>query len=36
VLWDNTAEPDVPTGRYDVTAHRDGGTLILVLRKRSH
>jgi hypothetical protein len=32
VLWDNTAEPDVPAGRYAVTAHRDGGTVVLVLR----
>jgi hypothetical protein len=32
VPWDNTAEPDVPAGRYAVTAHRDGGVLVLLLR----
>lgn len=32
VLWDNTAEPAVPAGRYAVTTHRDGGTVVLVLR----
>lgn len=32
VLWDNTATPAVPAGRYAVTAHRDGGTVVLVLR----
>ena len=32
VLWDNTAEPAVPAGRDAVTAHRDGGSVVLVLR----
>ncbi|TDV48894.1 hypothetical protein [Actinophytocola oryzae] len=31
VLWDNTVELEVPPGRYTLTAHRPGGTRLVVV-----